>query len=149
MRLALFNSNSYLFTNAFLELSNLLTGYFTTNAAISSGANYLVCTTSPAVLPDFGLGDCILIDDTTDEYAYVQAVLGAVAGTTYDNAIFTRDTLSAHDNTKPVFRVIEFNQPITFKLTSGDDLLYFSLAANQLLPGNMTVYLEFLVEKWD
>jgi hypothetical protein len=148
LRIALFQTATSYPAEAILDMRKVMTGKFTTDAAITAGDKVFTLSSSPAVLADWGYDDLGLIDDTSDEYFRVQKTYGAVSGTTYDDSIAVLNPLAAHDTSKTVYRVVEYTTPIPFKFSGSATTLYLDIYANQLLPGATTVYFEFLVDKW-
>jgi hypothetical protein len=148
LRIALFQTATSYPAESILDMRKVMTGKFTTDAAITAGDKLFTLSSSPAVLADWGYGDLGLIDDTSDEYFRVQKTYGAVVGTTYDDSVAVLNALAAHDTSKTVYRVVEYTTPIPFKFSGSATTLYLDIYAHQLLPGATTVYLEFLIDKW-
>lgn len=149
IRLEFYPNSNYLPAERVFAWNGIMTGAWTTSAAISSGAQVLYTTADPTVVSDFGFDDLIVIDPAgTPEIARVAAVFGDVANNSFDKSIFVQGTLAAHDNTKPVYRVAEFDVPIPFKFTGTATTLYIKMFVDEKITGTVTGTLEVVGDKW-
>ena len=148
IRLEFYPNSNYLPEERLFSWYGIMTGKWTTAAAISAGAQVLYTTADPSVVSDFGFDSLILIDDTTDEIARVASVFGDVANASFDKSIFVQGTLAAHDTTKTIYRVAEFDVPIPFKLASEATTLYVKMFVDEAITGTVTGTLEVVADKW-
>jgi hypothetical protein len=149
IRLEFYPNSDYKPAERIFVWNGIMTGAWTTSAAISSGAQVLFTTDSPAVVSDFGFDDLIIIDPAgTPEIARVAAVFGDVANNSFDKSIFVQGTLGAHDNTKPVYRVAEFDVPIPVKFAGTATTLYIKMFVDEKITGTVTGTLEVIGDKW-
>lgn len=149
IRLEFYPNSNYLPAERVFAWNGIMTGAWTTSAAISSGAQVLYTTADPTVVSDFGFDDLIVIDPAgTPEIARVAAVFGDVANNSFDKSIFVQGTLGAHDNTKPVYRVAEFDVPIPVKFAGTATTLYVKMFVDEAISGTVTGTLEVVGDKW-
>ena len=149
IRLEFYPNSDYKPAERIFVWNGIMTGAWTTSAAISSGAQVLFTTDSPAVVSDFGFDDLIIIDPAgTPEIARVAAVFGDVENNSFDKSIFVQGTLGAHDNTKPVYRVAEFDVPIPVKFAGTATTLYIKMFVDEKITGTVTGTLEVIGDKW-
>ncbi len=134
--------NECLFT-----LRGILTGKWTNDAAVSTGAHMIPLDADPTLLPDFGEGDLILIDDTADDLVTVQSVFGNVANATYDYSLSIYEAMATHVSGKPVYRVLQFDVPIPFALAGGT-VLYYTVQVDQKIAANVPVTMKFLIDDY-
>jgi hypothetical protein len=147
LRLEIYPNSSRIASECLFRLSSIMSGSWTTDAAISAGTRVITLTGRPTNVSDFGEGSLILIDDDTDEIATVQDVYGDVADAATDDSIRTVEALAAHDITKPVYRIIQFDVPIPFKLTSGTTL-YLRSVVDEKYTSTVTEVVELIVDKF-
>jgi hypothetical protein len=148
IRLELYPDAGYNPNECLLTLREVMTGKWTTDAAISAGATLITLGASPTLLSDFGLGDLVLIDDTADEVARVQDVYGDVVDANTDDSIRTMDPLAAHDTAKDVYRLVEYDLPTPFKFTGSATTLYLKMAIEEKTAATVTATVELIVEKF-
>lgn len=145
LRIALYPNSSYNEEEKFFEWTDVMIAEFVTDAAITLNDEYLGITTDPTLLTDFGIGDLILIDDTVDEVAMVQSVFGDVADASYDNTIFVQGGLAAHDITKDVERLLQYDIPIPFSVDSGTTM-YIRINIDEKITEDIAITITVLVD---
>jgi hypothetical protein len=148
LRLGLYPNSSYNPKECLLMIREIMTAKWVTDAAISAGATIITLTGRPTLVSDFGLGSLVMVDDTADDYAQVQDVYGDVADAATDDSIRTMDALAAHDITKDVYRVFEYDLPIPFAFAEGATTLYLKLAVEEKTVGTVTATVEAIAEKF-
>jgi len=147
VKICLYPNSSYNQEEALVCWANNVTAKWTTNAAITAGDKWIPLTADPTLTPDLQDGEVLLIDDAADELCRGQTYLGSVAGATYDNSIFTRDALAAHDTTKSVYRVLQYDVPIPFAFASGTTL-YLTVQIMEKITGTVNLSLLALLDKY-
>gem|GEM_PF-5359892 len=150
IRLEFYPNSSYLPEERLFSWYGIMTGKWVTAAAISANATVFYTTTDPSVVSDFGFDDLVVIDPAgTPEFKRVAAVFGDVANNTYDKAVFVQGALAAHDNTKDVYRVHQFDVPIPVKFATSATTLYVKMFVDEATPGGtVTGTLEVIADKW-
>ena len=149
VRLEFYPNSNYLPSERLFVWDQIMTGKWVTAAAISANATALYTTTDPTVVSDFGFDSLILIDPAgTPEYKRIASVHGDVANNTYDKAVFVQGALAAHDNTKDVFRLHQFDVPIPVKFATSATTLYVKMFVDEAITGTVTGTLEVIADKW-
>jgi len=127
----------------------IMTGAWTTWAAISAGATHLFTTTDPSAVSDFGFDSFIIVDPAgVSEVKRVAAVCGNVANNSFDNAVFVQGSLGAHDTAKPVYRLFLFDIPVPFKMPATGTTLYVKMHVDEAITGTVTGNLTVKADKW-
>lgn len=145
LRIAFYPNSSYNEEEKIFEWTDVNIAEFVTDAAITLNDEYLGLTTDPTLVTDFGIGDLILIDDTTDEVAMVQSVFGNMVAAAYDNTISVQAPLAAHAITKDVERLLQYDVPIPFKMDSGTTL-YIRTNIDEKITEDITITITVLVD---
>lgn len=145
LRIAFYPNSSYNEEEKFFEWIDVNIVEFVTDAAITLNDEYLGLTSDPTVVTDFGVGDLIIIDDTTDEIAMVQTVLGDMATAAYDNIIVVQAPLAAHAITKDVERLLQYDIPIPFSMDSGTTL-YIRTNIDEKIVEDLSIVITLLVD---
>jgi len=149
IRLEFYPNSNYLPEERLFVWDQIMTGKWVTAAAISAGATVLYTTTDPSVVSDFGFDSLVLIDPAgSPEVKRIAAIFGDVANNTYDKAVFVQGTLAAHDNTKDVFRLHQFDVPIPVKFATSATTLYVKMFVDEAITGTVTGTLEVIADKW-
>lgn len=148
-RVHFFPNSNYAMNECQFTLDSIFTWKGTTDAAITAGASVMTLGTRPTAVSDFGFGDLIYISDTaSSEFAYVQDCYGDVAAAGFDDSIAVQKSLLAHDTSKDVYRVIQFDVPWSFYLDSGTTL-YMKIHTDEKRTADATMFMDFLIDKFE
>lgn len=145
LRISIYPNSAKSERQKLLEINNVLlySGFGT--KGINNKGTVIRLTTAPRNL---NKDDYVTIIDTTSETAIVQNAYGSVRGSTFDNTIFVKGSLSTHGTAKVIQKLMVYDIDQPYKGSS--NTLYGHVHIDERIPagGTITIILGITCDKY-